>query len=150
MIAFATIWFLSVLAWKLIDNFKRWEKFKPVDHIGQWWLVVGWQVPALIVFASRLDLPIWQQFTLSGAMMGFVFMGLFNGIYNVIRRRSLLKRDYHIKPGYLKWFYLAKNNSKEKSLLDQVWLWLPKWVYFIVMTVVPILLILVYGLNLIN
>lgn len=144
MILFATIWFLAVLTWKLIDNFKRWEKFKPVDHVGQFWLVAGWCIPSLIIYASRLNMSVLWSFVLSGAMMGFVFMGLFNGIYNVIRRRSLIKRDYHIKPGYLKWFYLAKNNSHNKSLLDEIWLWLPKWVYVVFMTVVPVGLIILY------
>lgn len=81
--------------------------------------------------------------------MGSVFMSLFNGIYNVIRRRSLKKRDYNIRPDYLKWFYLAKNTSKEKSLLDEIWLWLPKWVYVVFMTVVPVGLIVLYAINVI-
>jgi hypothetical protein len=83
MIEGAIILFFVVLAWDLIADYRKWLKERVINHDREWWIRVALLVPSGVFFSWGHP---WEMWIVAAAMMGFWWLTLFDGIFNLLRR----------------------------------------------------------------
>lgn len=86
MILIAILWFLGVLAWDIISDYKKWKKNIPVKHTNEMLIRAALLIPSAILL-SWGDFSILKLLTAT-AMLGAWWWEFFDGIYNKLRGKS--------------------------------------------------------------
>ena len=75
----------AVIALKLITNYRKWLRKRPVNHGLEWVVMAALSAYPIYVFTVKHSLPFYISGPLSAIMvMGFIWFW-FDGLYNVIR-----------------------------------------------------------------
>ena len=144
-----------ILYWDVNTDFNKWVKNKPVRHNSEWRLRALLCLPVIILFTvahpaeNGYSWNTFWAFTCSCFMIGFVWWLLFDGWYNVKRRKYL--KDTGAAPSYYRqftWWYVGSLEGwQSDSFLDKMQYWMGVTVSKIVKLVGVILWVVIYFLS---
>jgi len=122
MIFVAVILFLIPVSLKLKDNFEKWKIDASVNHRNEFINVVLAEIPASIFFV--LHCQNWWSLIVVLLMMAFWFWFLFDGFYNLIRRRW--RKQCNQTYEHLTWWYTGtddQDDAKSDNFLQKLKPW---------------------------
>lgn len=88
MLALPIILFLTVLAWDIVTDYKKWLNNRAIPHTKEAWLRCALLIPATIGFTILHPAKDWSSLVYTLTMEFFVFWTLFDGLYGVLRREG--------------------------------------------------------------
>lgn len=83
MIIAGIICFVAVLVWDLVTDYRKWLKERVINHDKEFWVRVALLTPTGILLSWGHT---WQIWIVVAAMIGFWWLTLFDGIFNLLRR----------------------------------------------------------------
>jgi hypothetical protein len=121
--------FVIVLAANVVYDYRKWLRNQGVRHKKDFIIRCILLVPSLYLFAKALPVTWVWSLIISGAMMGFVFWFLFDGLYNVIR-------------GYK--FFETGSIDKDESTTDNTQRFLGKFASILIKIIFSIATVTIY------
>lgn len=112
------ILFFLPLAYKLKNNFEKWKIDKPVNHSKEWkWVALAEATTAGLFFIILSGRELWYSIPVSLLMIAFWFWFLFDGLYNVIRKRYAINSGWKLINGQYDFWYTG-SNDKDDAVTD--------------------------------
>lgn len=121
------ILFLLPLAYKVKNNFEKWKIDKPVNHSKEWkWVALAETTTSGLFFIFLSDQPLWYSIPVSLFMIAFWFWFLFDGWYNLIRKKYAERSGWKLINGQYDFWYTG-SNDKDDAVSDNFLQRLKPW-----------------------
>lgn len=136
-IIIAIILFFIPLAAKLYVDFNQWRKNQSVDHVREWKWVAGFEMGTAGIFfivgtnsknpTDGVDFAfLMLTIAVTALMISSWFWLLFDGLYNLIRKRYAKKHRWMLIVGQYDFWYTG-SNDKDDAATDNLLQRLKPW-----------------------
>lgn len=119
--------FFIPLAIKLRVDFNKWQRNQRVDHSKEWkWIAACESVTAGVFFIALSHAPLYYSIPVTLFMIAAWFWLLFDGLYNVIRKRHTKKHRGMLIVGQYDFWYTGSNDKDDAvsdNFLQRLQLW---------------------------
>lgn len=118
MIFIPIILFFIPLTYKLKNNFEKWKIDKPVNHSREWkYVAIGLSLTSGLGFVLLSGAPLVFSVPASLLMIAFWFWFLFDGFYNLMRKRYAIRSGWKLINGQYDFWYTG-SNDKDDAVTD--------------------------------
>jgi hypothetical protein len=121
------ILFIFPLAYKVKDNFEKWKIDIPVNHSKQWkWVALVEGLTSGLGFIILSDKPLWYSIPVSLFRIAFWFWFLFDGWYNLIRKKYAKESGWRLTNGQYDFWYTGsddRDDAVSDNILQRLTLW---------------------------
>ena len=105
--------FVLVLGICLAVDYHKWLSHEDINHTIRFFYRIVFLLPTAVGLTVQADNDWYKVLPVVYVMLGFAWVNLFDGIYNVLRSYG--------------WYFNGSRDEQHDSKIDRFWMALPNW-----------------------